>query len=192
MVLGGRAQHRRSADVDVLDGVLEGDVRFCDGHLKRIQIDGDQIDRRDTVLSQGGQMRGQVAPGEQASVNPRMQRLDATVEQLGEPGHRLHGQRRHPRVLERGRRSAGRDDLPAEVYQPLRERPDRPLVADRDQRARHESDVARGMGRPASAAASTTAGSIRCSAASTRPASVSAVSPGSTGTRSCARSSPRS
>ena len=47
-----------------------------------------------------------------------------------------------------------------------------------------------GTGRPAPAAASTTAGSSRCSTSSTRAASSSGVSPGSTGTRAWARIAP--
>ena len=40
-VLGGRAQHGGTADVDVLDGVREGDLGVGDGLLELVQVDDD-------------------------------------------------------------------------------------------------------------------------------------------------------
>ena len=50
MILGGRANHGRPADIDILDGILECAVRLGDGLLERIEIDADKVDRLDVVL----------------------------------------------------------------------------------------------------------------------------------------------
>jgi hypothetical protein len=44
MVLGGSPHHRRAADVDVLDGLVEGDPRARHRRLKRVQVHGNQVD----------------------------------------------------------------------------------------------------------------------------------------------------
>ena len=84
----------------------------------------------------------------------------------GKPVTASTGRHRDAGGAERGRGAAGRDDLPAQLRQALGEGDDPALVADRDQRARHDepdhevdSTVSgSGTGRPAAAAASTTAG----------------------------------
>ena len=48
MVLRRGADHRGAADVDILDAVLETSA-FVDGRLERIEVDDEQIDRRDAV-----------------------------------------------------------------------------------------------------------------------------------------------
>jgi hypothetical protein len=47
IVLRRGAQHRRAADVDVLDRVLEAAVRIGDRRLERIEVDDDEVDRLD-------------------------------------------------------------------------------------------------------------------------------------------------
>ena len=53
VVLGGGADHRRPADVDVLDAVVEG-AAFGDGRLERIEVHHQKIDRLDAVLFHRG------------------------------------------------------------------------------------------------------------------------------------------
>ena len=55
-VLGSAAQHRRTADVDVLDGVFHGHARLRDGSGERIEVDAHQVDEFNTVFLQGLQM----------------------------------------------------------------------------------------------------------------------------------------
>ena len=43
-VLGGRAQHGGTTDVDVLDGIRKGDLGVGDGLLELVQVDDDQVD----------------------------------------------------------------------------------------------------------------------------------------------------
>ena len=51
MVFRRRAQHRRTADVDVFDGFVHRAVGRGGGQFERIQIHDQQIDARDVVLS---------------------------------------------------------------------------------------------------------------------------------------------
>jgi hypothetical protein len=53
MVLRGGADHRGTADVDVLDGVIDRRVLARDGLLERVQVDGEQVDRLDAVFAHG-------------------------------------------------------------------------------------------------------------------------------------------
>ena len=80
------AQHRRAADVDFLDGLLQRDVRLGDGFLERIEVHHHQIDRRNVVFLGLGDVRGVVAALEQAAVDFRVQGLQSTVEKFRRAG----------------------------------------------------------------------------------------------------------
>jgi hypothetical protein len=54
VILGRRPDHRRPADVDVLDRLVERDARLRDGRLERIKIDADEVDRLDPMLGHRG------------------------------------------------------------------------------------------------------------------------------------------
>src|SRR4051794_29667652 len=194
VVLGRGAKHRRTTDVDVLNRIFQRGVVTRDGQAERIQVDRDQIDRGDAVPLQGGAVGGQIASGQQGGVHHRVQRLDPAVEQLGKSRQALHLDHRHGSVTQRCRGATGGDDLPAELHQATCEFYHASLVADRDESAGHYREGTRASfkatGRPAFAAAMTTAGKSWCSTSSTRAASPSAVSPGSTGTRIWARTDP--
>ena len=81
MVLGGGADHRGPADVDVLDAGLEiGSSR--DGLFERIEIDHEQINRPNALRPHGGGMFSVVADREQAAMDLGMQSLDAAIHHL--------------------------------------------------------------------------------------------------------------
>ncbi len=89
-----RTHHRRAANVDVLDDVVELDARLGDGLLEGVQIDHDHVDRLDAVLGDGGAMLRVIADVQDAAMHLGMQSLDATVEHFrkaGEVGNVLHG-----------------------------------------------------------------------------------------------------
>ncbi len=93
VVLGGGADHRRPADVDVLDAVVVGRA-LRDGRLERIEIDHQKVDRFDVVRLHRSGVFGVVANREQAAVNLGMKGLHPTVHHLGKTGqvgHVLHG-----------------------------------------------------------------------------------------------------
>ena len=86
MVLGGGAQEGGAADVDVLEGVLEGDAGAGDGGLEGVEVDGDEVDGRKAAEGELLGVLGEVAAGEDAGVDGGVEGLDAAVEHLGEAG----------------------------------------------------------------------------------------------------------
>ena len=111
---------------------------------ERIEIDRHQVDRRDAVLGEGCGVFLHRAPGQQAGMDCGVQRLHPPVEHLGKPGDLIHRMHRHPGGPERRVSPTGGDDVPAECDQALGEGNDSTLVADRNQRAWHESSVTAG------------------------------------------------
>ncbi len=87
-ILGRGPDHRRSADVDHLDGLRLVDAGAGDRAFERIEVHHHEVEGLDAVLRQGCAMRRLRAVGEDAAVDLRMQRLDAAVEDLGEAGDR--------------------------------------------------------------------------------------------------------
>ena len=85
-ILGGGADHGRSADVDVLDQFFEGYARLGGGFLEGIEIHDHHVDGSDAVLGKGGDVFRIVAAMQDAAVYFGMQRLDAAVEHFGKAG----------------------------------------------------------------------------------------------------------
>ena len=133
VILGGRAEHRGAADVDVLDRLLFRAPGPRDRRLERIEVDREHIDRIDRVL--GERRVVDAAPREQAAVHARMQRLDAAVHDLRELGDRRNFDDGNSRVAQRLRGAAGRHDLETGLDEPGRERREALLVGDAEQRA---------------------------------------------------------
>ena len=137
-VLGGGADERGAADVDVLDDrVLVRTARQRLG--ERVQRRDHDVDRLEPALGELAHVLGVVAPGEDACVDRGVQRADAAVEHLreaGDVGDRLH---LDARVGERPAGAAGGDQVVAVLDQAAREFDEPGLVADREQRS-HASD----------------------------------------------------
>ena len=147
VVLGGGADHRRPADVDVLDRVVVLDLVSGDRLLEGVEVDADQIDRRDPLALQGRHVLGVPALRQQRRVQPRVQRLHPAAEdlllagELGDVGHL------DPRLAQGGGGAAGREDLDPGLDQALGEIDDPGLVGDRDQRPAYpDRAVAGGLG----------------------------------------------
>ena len=101
MVLRRGADHRGAADVDILDALLEAGA-LIDGGLERIEIDHQEVDRRDAVRLHRLRVLGIVADRQQSAMHLRMQGLDPAVHHF-----RKTGQLRNIRDLQ----SRGRDRL---------------------------------------------------------------------------------
>jgi hypothetical protein len=84
VVLGRRTDHRRTADVDVLDRLGQRDVGLGNGFAKGVEIHAHQIDGRDAVACDRRHVLGQIAARQDAGVHLRMQGLDAAVEHFRE------------------------------------------------------------------------------------------------------------
>jgi hypothetical protein len=94
IVLGRGPHHGRAADVDVLDGVVQG-VGLGHGLHERVEVHAHQVDVAQAVLVHGRHVGRVVPHREDAGVDLGMQGLDAAVQHLreaGEFGHVLHRQ----------------------------------------------------------------------------------------------------
>jgi len=78
--------HARSADIDILQCVFEGNARLGDGFFKRIQVDRHQVDRLNFFFSDLCHLRRLFPFGQNAGMNGGMQRFNPAVEDLREPG----------------------------------------------------------------------------------------------------------
>ena len=134
-VLRGAAQHRRAADVDHLDGLLLADAVLAGDLLERVEVDADEVEQLDPVLGERGEIRLDLAPGEDAGVDARVERLHAAAEHLRELRQVLDPGHVEAELTDRVGGAAARDQLPVQRREPLRERVEPGLVEDRDQRA---------------------------------------------------------
>ena len=89
MVLGRRPDHRRPADVDLLDQAVEVELA-AQGPLgrggERVEVDDDELERLDAGRRQLLAVGGEAAVGEDPAVDPRVERLHPPVEHLREAG----------------------------------------------------------------------------------------------------------
>ena len=134
VVLRRRADHRRAADVDVLDALVVGGA-LRDRRLERVQVHDQQVDRLDPVFLHGCDVPRVVAQRQQAAVDRRVQRLHAAVHHFGKArqvGHVAHGQ---PRLPQRLRGAAGGQKLDPPARQSAREVDQAGLVGNGNQRA---------------------------------------------------------
>ena len=140
-VLGGRPDHRRAADVDVLDHLVLGGAAARRGLLERVEVHAHEVDELDPVLLGGDHVGRVVAAGEQAGVELRVQRLDAAVHDLREAGEVVDRADREARGRQRLGRPAGRDELDVERGEALGELHDARLVRHGEQRT-SDADLA--------------------------------------------------
>ena len=110
VVLGGGADHGRPADVDVFDRGRELGVAR-DGCLERIEIDHQQIDRRDAVLPHRLRVLAIVADRQQAAMHFWMQRFDPAVHHFGKAGEFGDVGHLQSRCRDRFRGAAGRHQV---------------------------------------------------------------------------------
>jgi len=101
-----RADHRRAADVDLRDALGRCGAGG-DGLGERVQVHHRELERFDLQLFELLDVRGVLPVGEQARVDPRVERLHPAVQALGEAGEGLHLRDRHAEGRDRGGRAAG-------------------------------------------------------------------------------------
>jgi hypothetical protein len=135
VVLGRSSNHRRSADVYLLDQFVIRNAGLLGGRREGIEIDDHQIERVD---GGGGELLAvgcQPPIGQDPAVDPRMERLDAPIEHLREAGDRGHVRHRQARGSKRPSRTAGGNELEAEAHQARPELREAGLVGDREERS---------------------------------------------------------
>ena len=92
---------------------------LVDGCLERVEVDHEQVDRRDAVRLHRVGMFLVVADREQAAMHLGMQRLDPAVHHLGKTGELRDVLDRQPGRRDRLRGAAGGDELDAMAGQRL-------------------------------------------------------------------------
>ena len=89
-VLGCRANHGRSANVDLFNHLVRCHASAARGGAERIEVHADEIDGLNAVGRDRGHVFGQIASREQATMHGGVERLHAPVEHLGELRHGAH------------------------------------------------------------------------------------------------------
>ena len=133
----------------------------------------------DVVLVERGQVVRVVAPREDRRMDPRMQRLDASAEQLRDLGQVLDARHLEPVLREMVCGAAAGDDLDAQLGEAGRELGE-PLLVERGQERALDHEIS----------SLTACGSSRCSTSCTRARRVSTVSSSRTGTGSATITGP--
>ena len=118
MVLGRSTQQCHAADVDLLDRRGHRYVGLRHRLLEGIEIDDDEVQRANAMRSQLVEMLGG-APGQDAAVNGRVERLDTPAQNLRKAGDILHLQNRHAGVRQLASRAAAGNDFTAGRHKAL-------------------------------------------------------------------------
>ena len=86
VIFSRRTNHGRTTDINVLNGIFKGAIRFGDGLCERIKIDHNQIDGANLIRLGLLKMAGVITAIQNATMNLRMQRLHATTKDLRAAG----------------------------------------------------------------------------------------------------------
>ena len=135
MILRCGTNHRRTADVDILDRIVDRRVIARDRLLKGIEIHGKQVDRLNAVFIHH-RLVGP-APAQQPAVNHRVQRLDAAVHDLRETGFLADFDDVDTGLAQCSTGSPGGENLDSKFGQSGRERNKAMLVRNAEQRPSH-------------------------------------------------------
>jgi hypothetical protein len=138
-VLGGAAQHRRAADVDVLHGILELAVSVGGDRFERIQVQHQQVDRGDPVLGHHRVIGSGAA--EQAAMHQRMQRLDPAIHHFRKAGELGDIPDRQAGLADRLGGAAGGEQLDVAGGQCLGQVDQAGLVGNGQQRPAHGQEI---------------------------------------------------
>ncbi|OIQ72254.1 hypothetical protein GALL_461190 [mine drainage metagenome] len=141
VVLGRCTHHGRAADIDVLDGFRKFAIRIGDGFAERVQVDHHHVDRRNICRLHGQHMFRQVAPAEDAAMDPGMQGLDAPVQHFREAGVVADLDHRHVVVTEQLGGTSGGKDFDTETVQGTGKFENALLVGNADQRTLDDGHV---------------------------------------------------
>ncbi len=132
VVLRCRADHGRPADVDLLDALVGGRAGRH-GLAEGVQVGDHEVERLDAELRELLDMGLEAAVGEDAGMHLGVQRLDAAVETLGEPGQVLDLGDRDAERLDPGGRAAGRHQRDTGLVEAADEVVEAGLVVDGDE-----------------------------------------------------------
>ena len=133
VVLGRRTHQRRPADVDLLDGLVQGDALAGHGGLERIEVHHHQLEGEDAVLGQRLHVLGVVVAAEDSAVDLRMEGFQPAVHHFGKAGVLGHVADGDALAFQVFSGAAGAEDFHAGGGQSAGEAGQPQLVADADQ-----------------------------------------------------------
>ena len=143
MVLGRSADHRGTADVDVLDrGRIIASGRT--NGFERVEVDDREVDALDAVLAHRSLVFLVVTDRKKAAMHARMQGLYPAIHDFGKARNLGHVYDRQARRRNRLVGAAGRQELDAERVQRLRKLDDAALVGHRQERGADPDAVRHG------------------------------------------------
>jgi hypothetical protein len=131
VIFRGRTNHRRSADIDVLQRLSKAAVDAGGRLLERVEIYRQQVDGGDSVLVH--QRRIDITAPEEPAMDARMKSLDPAVHDLREIGDFANLCDRQSGLAQDPGGAAGGKDFDAELSQTSGKRNDAILVRDADQ-----------------------------------------------------------
>ena len=135
VVFRGGADHRGTADVDLLDRLFDRHVGAGDGLLEGVEVHDDQLEAEDAVVGERLHVAGIVVAAEDTAVDLRMEGFDAAIHHLGEAGVVGDVADREASVGEVFAGAAGGEELDAGFNERLGEVEEAGLVADAEEGA---------------------------------------------------------
>jgi hypothetical protein len=132
VVLRRRPHHGRTTDVDEFDARVR---------LERVEVHHHQVDRLDAMGRHVGDVGGFRRIGQQATMNPRVQRDHPVVEDGGKSGEVGHVSDRDASGGNRGGRATAAENAPPGGMQPNGQIGDTGLVEHGEQRGGHAPNV---------------------------------------------------
>jgi hypothetical protein len=133
VVFGGGANHGRAADIDIFNRGWQVATRLGDSGGEWVKVDGDQINRANTVL--GHDRIVDAATAENATVDFRVQGLHPAIHHFRKAGVVGHFHGCHAVVLQQFEGAAGGENFHAKLNQFTGKFKDAGLVGNADQRA---------------------------------------------------------
>src|SRR5690606_10462326 len=85
IIFRGTTKEGGTADIDLFDGLFQGDTFLGDGCLERVKIDDEQVDRGNAICHGFASMSGIITLEEEAAMHFRMKGLHATAEEFWKP-----------------------------------------------------------------------------------------------------------
>ena len=118
-ILGCRTQHRRTANVDILDCLLDRHTLLLNRLTEGIEIHADHVDKLDLILLEGLQVALIVTTSQQTAMHLRVERLDTTITNLREARYIADIDHLNTLLFEEFHRTARGDHLPAQCAKSL-------------------------------------------------------------------------
>ena len=128
-VLGGTAHHGGTSNVDILDGLFEGNTLFGNRLAEGVEVYAHHVNLLDSVLFESLEVFGKVAAGEDAAMHVGMEGLHTAIENLRESGHLANADGFDIIFLKKTACASCGDDFPAHLLQGLHKRYQSSFVA---------------------------------------------------------------